>query len=339
MAKVSIIVPIYKVEKFLSQCIESCINQTYSDIEILLINDGSPDKSGEICKEYAKKDERIIYIYQENAGVSAARNNGIKNSSGEWLVFVDGDDWIEPDLVEILLNNVESNDCDGGICAYLENTEKNETVTEYFHKDIIFSNDEERKILIKKTFSSLGVPWAKVYSKKTILKNNLEYKVGLKRMQDSIFNFYFFENASKVAYINKPLYHYRQFNDSACFKYTPDFEITAKKIINETEEFLGKYNIRQNFLPEINNRKIKLFIETIKLVYIQDECKIKFKEKINKIKQLKKEEIYNNISMEYISELNLNYRIGATLLNMHAYVLFYLYYKTIYIIKKKKRYK
>ena len=96
MPKVSIIVPVYNTEEYLSECIESILDQSFTDFELLLINDGSIDKSGKICDEYAKKDSRIVVIHKENGGVSSARNKGIEIAQGEWISFIDADDWITP---------------------------------------------------------------------------------------------------------------------------------------------------------------------------------------------------------------------------------------------------
>lgn len=109
---VSIIVPIYKVEKFLEECITSLINQTYKNIEILLVDDGSPDKCGSICDNYAKKDNRIRVFHIENSGVSVARNKGLEESIGNWIIFVDGDDYVENTMVENLYNAAIKNNCD-----------------------------------------------------------------------------------------------------------------------------------------------------------------------------------------------------------------------------------
>lgn len=113
---ISVIVPVYKVERYIHQCIVSILNQTYQDLEILLIDDGSPDKCGEICKEYAKKDSRIKVFHTENHGLSAARNVGLQIAKGEYIGFVDSDDWIEPDMFEILLRRLEETGADISVC-------------------------------------------------------------------------------------------------------------------------------------------------------------------------------------------------------------------------------
>lgn len=115
---VSIIVPIYNVQSFLNECINSLLKQTYSNIEVLLINDGSTDKSEEICREYCKKDSRLSYFYQSNSGVSSARNKGINYSKGNYILFVDADDYVEPSFVEEMLASLKINEVDCVQCGY-----------------------------------------------------------------------------------------------------------------------------------------------------------------------------------------------------------------------------
>ena len=112
MAKVSIIVPVYNVEKYLRKCLDSLINQTLKDIEIICINDGSTDKSLEILEEYKNRDSRIILLNQENSGQSIARNNGIKKATGEYIGFVDPDDWVENNMIKCLIDEIKSEKVD-----------------------------------------------------------------------------------------------------------------------------------------------------------------------------------------------------------------------------------
>ncbi|MBO7334370.1 MAG: glycosyltransferase, partial [Lachnospiraceae bacterium] len=118
MELISVIVPVFEVEKYLKECIESILNQTYTNLEIILVDDGSPDKCGEICEEYAKTDNRIIVIHHENKGLSSARNRGLDIATGDYIGFVDSDDKIAPDMFEILLNNLKQYDADISICGF-----------------------------------------------------------------------------------------------------------------------------------------------------------------------------------------------------------------------------
>lgn len=118
--KISVIVPVYKVEPYLRKCLDSIVGQTYQNLEIILVDDGSPDKCGEICDEYARRDERIQVIHQENGGVSAARNAGLKKVTGEWIGWIDPDDWAEPDMFEYLLKNALEMEADIAVCSHFQ---------------------------------------------------------------------------------------------------------------------------------------------------------------------------------------------------------------------------
>lgn len=112
---VSIIIPVYNVEEFIFKTVKSVMNQDYKDIEIILVDDGSPDNSAKIIDELAKRDDRIVCVHKDNGGVSSARNVGLRMASGEYVTFIDGDDWVEPNYISYLLNLVESNNCQIGI--------------------------------------------------------------------------------------------------------------------------------------------------------------------------------------------------------------------------------
>ena len=133
---VSIIVPVYKVEKFLPKCIESVLNQTYTDFELILVDDGSPDKSPEICDKYAELDKRVVVIHQTNEGVSAARNAGLENAKGAYIGFVDPDDWIAPKMYEQMIFAMEGSNADLAICGY-----------DYYDED--YHVDEQRRYKVR----------------------------------------------------------------------------------------------------------------------------------------------------------------------------------------------
>lgn len=119
MSQISVIIPVYNVEKFLRRCLKSVINQTMSDLEIILVDDGSNDNSGEICDEYAKNDDRIIVIHKENGGLRSARNKGLDIATGEWITFVDSDDYIDTDMYEMLYSNAIEKEVDICACFFL----------------------------------------------------------------------------------------------------------------------------------------------------------------------------------------------------------------------------
>lgn len=169
--KVSIVVAIYKSEKFLSKLIASVINQTYTNLEIILVDDGSPDNSGKICDEFAKKDNRIIVIHEQNLGACEARNNGMKQASGKWLVIIDGDDWLEPDFIEYMLNLVHETNSDMGMSTEIFTTRdriqtKNDKI-ETWSSDFAAS-----RIILP--YIAIG-PWNKIYNLEMLRKNCLTF--------------------------------------------------------------------------------------------------------------------------------------------------------------------
>ena len=143
MDLISIIVPVYKVEKYIHRCVDSVINQTYKNIEIILVDDGSPDNCGRICDEYAAKDSRIKVIHKPNGGLSDARNCGIEAADGEWLMFIDSDDWIESNMAETLLNIAINNNVRMAVCGVVLFDDEKEYVPEYLKVEEGFFSAEE----------------------------------------------------------------------------------------------------------------------------------------------------------------------------------------------------
>ncbi len=336
--KVSIIVPIYNVSKYLDTCIESIIKQTYTNLEIILVNDGSTDNSDDICKKWEQVDKRIIYINQKNSGVSVARNNGLTRATGEYVSFVDGDDYLEPNMIEKLHNFIIKNKVKVAMCGYYFISSQEKKEIKYFNKDRIFDTNSNKKELLEQIIQFLGVPWGKLYSKDFLINNNIQFKVGLKRMQDTIFTLEAFELCDKIAYLNEPLYDYRYLQNSVCNKYSPDFSKTAKNILKYFKEYLDKYNLMNDYEYLYYTKMILLIIEMIKLQYIPDECDMPLFKKIRQIK-LEIKSFHPNFNLVSKQFLDNKSKIGFFLLKHHFYLLFYIIYKLSYKNKKRKYYK
>ena len=206
---ISIIVPVYKVEEFLPQCIESIINQTYRDIEVILIDDGSPDNCGTICEEYAKRDKRIRVFHKENGGLSEARNYGIVRATGEYVGFVDSDDWIEPNMYEVLVNIAKEKQADIVGCSFFFEYPKKTLARKIIEKD--FDNNIElcKALIYDEVDTSL---WTKLYHKSCF--ENVIFPNG-HVSEDIVTMYQFFLNVKSVVTISKPLYHYRQMREGA----------------------------------------------------------------------------------------------------------------------------
>ena len=212
--KITVIVPVYNVENYLEKCLDSLINQTYKNLEIIVINDGSTDNSGEICQEYAQKDNRIVYIEKENGGQSEARNMGLDRMTGSYVTFVDSDDWVELDYVETLYKKITEYRADIAVGNYYSFNESEGMY--YFHifgdsyyekvydNVSIFENLYESQEM--KSFALISV-WGKLY--KADLVKHLRFDIG-KLGEDGYLNQKIYLLAEKTIYLNKGLYAYRQ---------------------------------------------------------------------------------------------------------------------------------
>ena len=199
---VSVIVPVYKVEAYLPQCVESIIGQTYQNLEIILVDDGSPDACGSICDDYAKKDNRIKVFHKHNGGLSDARNYGIAQSTGEYLGFVDSDDWIELDMFEVLVNVAEANGADIVACGFYHEYPKRTVVDARVEKK--YDNTiHQVSALIKDDIDAFI--WNKLYRKTCF--SDIAFPYG--RFFEDIFTAHkLFLKATSCIYVSKPLYHY-----------------------------------------------------------------------------------------------------------------------------------
>ena len=240
MAKVSVIVPIYNVEKYLPKCLDSLINQTLDDIEIILVNDGSTDNSGNIAKEYkAKYNDKFIYLEKENGGLSDARNFGIPYAKGEYIAFLDSDDYIEEDAYKKMYEKVKKEDADYIECDF---------IWEYPNKQIIDKRIEyiDKKDMVAKV---RVVAWNKLIKRELIIKNNITFPKGL-RYEDIEFTYKLIPFLQKVSYIDKPFVHYVQRNNSIANvqnEKTADIFI----ILDNVEKYYKEKNLYDEYKEQI----------------------------------------------------------------------------------------
>lgn len=262
---ISIIVPVYKAEKYLSKCIESILNQTYKDFELILIDDGSPDNSGQICDEFANKDNRIVVIHQENKGVSAARNAGIKISKGVWLTFIDADDYIETNHLLIFYENAIINeDCE---------------MIEISHRLLTLQSKASNDISIKKSNLKDAIDfltsqvWNYFFRNSIIKENNISFALNLKYAEDIVFICEYLSMINYVLLIDSQTYIYNNNNVSA----TTNISVESNDNHLRSAELLIPYKEK---IPEI----ITLFIYDLITRYIFILCnnkRVSLKEKIN----------------------------------------------------------
>ena len=179
MPLISVIVPVYNVEKYLDRCVKSILRQTYKDFELILVDDGSPDKCPSMCDEWAKKDKRIHVIHQANQGLSAARNAGIRIAEGEYLTFVDSDDWISQTMLEDLVNLILKNDADISICNFVPTDRMTDIPLRDSYQETVYTQEEFLKIILRVSGNRcIHYAWGKLY-KKSVIDPKAHYPVGL----------------------------------------------------------------------------------------------------------------------------------------------------------------
>ena len=211
---ISIIVPVYNVEKYLDRCIQSLISQSYKNIEIILVNDGSLDNSGAICDKYSKDDNRIISIHKKNGGVSSARNTGIKNSRGEFIAFCDSDDWVDKDIYVELVKLINKNNSDLACCEFFDLEKVDINNDETYLENTIDRNYALKLILDDDKIG--GYLWNKLFRRSTIFNSNLltlDTKIHV--LEDEIFVLEYIKKCEKIAITKKQLYHYEKNENSA----------------------------------------------------------------------------------------------------------------------------
>lgn len=214
---ISIIIPIYNIERYIGRCLESIIAQTYKDIEIICIDDGSNDNSAKVCKQYMKKDDRIRYYHIPNGGVSNARNYALKLIKGEWFAFVDGDDWIEPNYFEVLLSNAIKNKCEVSACQYQINTDYKMGYDESAEDTKMFSNSNECiHSFICSENSLQGQIWNKIYLADKF--KNIEFDKSIKVNEDCIYTYEIMKQCESACVCNAKMYHWYVRESSACRK-------------------------------------------------------------------------------------------------------------------------
>lgn len=209
--KVSVIVPIYNVEKYIGKCILSIIEQTYKNIEIILVDDGSLDDSGNIADEYATRDNRIKVIHKANAGVSAARNSGLDAATGDFVCFSDGDDYVMPYYVEHLLKLCLTDNADVAYTVDMYTTFHNEHVANS-HVKVITPEDATENILCYKV--PIGV-YSKLFNREFLVKNNIRFLEDVYIGEGFNFNTACFQRANKVVMSNERIYFYRRDNEAS----------------------------------------------------------------------------------------------------------------------------
>ena len=280
-ALISVIIPVYKVEKYVERCIQSVINQTYENLQIILVDDGSPDNCGKICDEYAKKDHRIEVIHKSNGGLSDARNKGLEIAKGEYIGFVDSDDYIEADMYEVLYNLLKQYNADVSICNFytvsqgkisIKNADNG--INEYNRIEIL------KEILLDRNIQSYA--WNKLYKKE--LFDEIKYPIG-KKYEDIGTTFFLLEKCNKVVVTGKSEYYYINRQDSIVNN------VTETTITDYIELIMQRYDYIEENIKELssyNKDYLKRILKTA-------EKDIKSLNEVGDYTTKKYEELYNKV--------------------------------------------
>lgn len=248
--QVSIIIPIYNVEKYLPECVDSVRNQTYSNLQIILVNDGSPDNCGSLCDEYAKLDNRINVVHKENGGLSDARNAGLPYVTGEFVYYLDSDDYLETNAFEILMDKQNDTNADIVLANFFYTYADHEDVANmYFAKDIILDNKEVMKALVSGKLETFA--WGKLI--RTEIARKYLFPKG-KVFEDHYWTHYVFAEANNIAVINSPLVHYRQRGNSISFT----FNINRLDVL---EGWIDRKSFLEREYPELVEECLKQYAE------------------------------------------------------------------------------
>jgi glycosyltransferase involved in cell wall biosynthesis len=265
---VSIIIPVYNSEAFLDKCIQSAINQSYKNIEVILVDDGSIDSSGEICDNYSSIDSRVKTIHKNNGGLVSSRKTGLKASTGEYVLYIDGDDWIELNLIENYVNQVIKFDADVVISSHIVNLEGREDILMNSIPSGVYDKDKLKSIIYPKMlhtgkFSQFGIfsySWGKLYRKELLLENQLKVDESITIGEDALCLYPTLLDANTLVILEQPGYYYRQRADSL-IKTLRKIEISKmQKVYDDFKSIFFDKGVLDIMLPQLQHYLLSLLI-------------------------------------------------------------------------------
>ena len=312
-SKISIIIPVYNAEKYLFQCLESIINQSYKNIEIICVNDESTDNSMQILQSYALNDSRIKIVDKKNGGPSSARNEAHKHVTGQYIMYLDSDDWIESDTCEVALNHAEMEKADVVFWNYVREYYGRTKQKYIFEKTpLVFETKEQIRRLHRRFIGlyedelrhpenadSIVTVWGKLYKSSIILNNQVEFVdtriVGTS--EDALFNLHVFGYVNKAVYLPDCFYHYRKTNESSFTKvYKDNLKKQWDTLFGYMQQYILDNNCNEKYRIALNNR-ISLSIIGLGMNILNGD------QKIREIKKIISEEAYRRA----IKQLTLKY--------------------------------
>lgn len=354
----SIIVPIYKVRQdYLETCIESIRNQSFQNIEIIMVDDGSPNNCGILCDDYAKKDSRIRVIHQINQGVSVARNVGIEAAKGEWIMFVDADDWVEEGCYDKIANYVA--DCDYDILMFrLVRAYNNKVVALNYDLipnkiyDTVDVREKEYlyRLVMRPPRNNSSVTYYsvdKVFRRRFLIDNSLRYPMGLPKSEDKVFILLCCEKLRKLKFVNDIFYYYRINADSVCNRYSERADRDRVQLAQilmpmalRMDEEIGTLKQQEEYVVLSNDCKRFLFgiiSDVLFLKFFHTDCPYETKEKIHQAKLFIKTEPFNRCIREIkYNELSIPAKLKKFLLGHGAVKAYCCVYNLFRLLQNKK---
>lgn len=353
---VSIIIPIYNAERYISKCIDSILNQTFTNFELFLINDGSSDNSGKLCNDYASEDKRITVIHKNNSGVSKTRNKGLDIANGDWIMFVDSDDWIEPQTLERAIKIGSNYQADiVGFNLFVDIEDKaiktnpikpdfivrEKDQSKYFIIDTMVPRYDLKKNNVNISISNIRSSCAKLFSKS--ICDNIRFKENLEIGEDMIFCMFAYNTANKIVFFNEYLYHYTKNTNSAMHQFKPNI-LEINDIIYESTKSISFNNFLKTEHDIFNLGLTYQFLYNVLNFYIlHSKNNISFLDKYNQLKSIidSEKSLLDDLSFEQntINMLPLQQRLFLYLLKKKKVKFILLLNKVLnnlrFILKKK----
>lgn len=267
--KISVIVPVYNTSQYLTQCLDSLVNQTYRNLEIICVNDGSTDDSLQLLRKYEKDDSRILVIDQKNAGLSEARNSGVAVATGDWLMFVDSDDWVDIKMCEDLMAAGEAHGADSVMCSYCKDYGNRVIENHIFEGDLVWNETQTRENFYRRLFGPIGDETDRPHDVDITVSACMQlFRAGICKdvafidtkkvgTEDCLYQMMVYRNCKAFAYVDKPYYHYRKTNEtSLTTKYNPYLFERWQNMYAMMEEMIRQDNLPPIYQQALNNRII-----------------------------------------------------------------------------------
>lgn len=266
-AKISIIVPVYKVpEQYLCKCIESIQAQTFDQLEIILVDDGSPDCCGDICDKYAREDSRIIVVHKKNGGLSSARNAGFLAASAKWVMFVDGDDWIDPEMCQTLYEMAEEKGVQLAMCGMTKEYGRSSQPYKYYLENDKIYSGADCKWLQEQLLhfdGNIATAYCKLIDRVLLVKHQILHDEVLRQGAEGLeFNLRLFEKLENAVFTCKPFYHYIYNEESISASHNEDNHEYVIKCFEKIQKFIEKSENKDVLMPWLYNRLLYVIITT-----------------------------------------------------------------------------